>query len=371
MLPHQSLATNCLNLMVKKDKRRKITHVDSSSVCCAFGSDVDLDKVFDTSHAREIHFDDDMRLKPGPQTYLDRFKWSSFGWSECSPAGKDRLIRNVKILEADSHCTGICGKEKIIYHIVEEINCHIAEPIPHKKPRHTSESCDHRLQVLSSLDEKVRPHHIHMAVKQRHPEEIQKKVASLTPKGSDSAEVKESMLVEMKEVLRDFYESQAAEAFSAPCLCHPERKSCRLFSKDDDSEEEQTLTCLGVGLPCQDETTFGNKEGIIGKTRPTHLMIQEEFRYKKQTLSVWECADGWTPHELAEDNAETHTCEYCRVQGHKFGDAYHRDRTVGWLWDHRKVVAVALQMCSQLFSTSIGAVIICKMLSGCLGGAHG
>ena len=257
------------------------------------------------------------------------------------------MIRNLKKLQAASHCTGFAGQDDLLYQITNEVNCHIEVPIEHNRAVHTSECCDHRLQYLLSLDDNVRPQHIHMAIKQRYPDDFQCELDSLIPKSSCPAHEKETMFDDMKQKLRNFYQDRPEEASMAPCLCHPHADKCKLFSNEvdgndvgcDTSDDEEQLTLLGVGLPCQDETTFNNKkEGRLGKQRPTHLMVQEEFRHLKPILGVVECAAGWKPSELAEDNKETHTTEYCKFEADKYGDAYHRDRCLAWSWDHSRAI---------------------------------
>ena len=99
----------------------------------------------------------------------------------------------------------------------------------------------------------------------------------------------------------------------------------------DNSDDVKPLTLHGTGIPCRDDTPMNNKkEGRLGKQRPVHLMVQEEFRATKPVVGVWECSDKWKPYEIAEDNKSTHTTEFSIIRSNKFGDSYHRDRCVAW-----------------------------------------
>ena len=323
-------------------KRRAAEALQCSSVCERHENLFIQHRI---STAQEIKFDLTKRLQTGPTSYTDRFTWETFGWTQLTAPAKDRLIRNMKLLEPASHCTGICGQENLLFHITREVNKHLHEPIEYKRSTHTSEISDSRLQMLMTLPEEVRPLHIHMAIRQRYPEYIQNVIDKLTPKPGTPVDVKMERFDLMKHELRQFYYSLESKDYRAPCLCHPNaNEGCKLFSNGEDDlvsdDSRDVFTLLGAGIPCQDDSLFNNtKEGRTGKQRPTHLMIQEEMTYLNPVLSVIECADGLEPDELAYDNEDTHTTQFCRLQSSKFGDSYHRDRSVAWLYDKERVLS--------------------------------
>ena len=170
-----------------------------------------------TVTAREVVFHGNSSERAGPHSYQERFRWRTFGWNQLTARAKYRLVRNMRILQDASHCTGFCDQENIIYEIKVEINEHIPDPIPHRPAVHVSDKCDIRLQFLLNLDEQVRPAHIHMSVADRYPKDLRDEIARLTPKGNCSAEGKEKLFDEMKMKLRQFYEDCPGPRF-APCL---------------------------------------------------------------------------------------------------------------------------------------------------------
>ena len=81
-----------------------------------------------SSFAREVVFHGNSSERAGPHSCQERFKWRTFGWNQLTARAKDRLVRNMRILQDASHCAGFCGQENIIYEIKEEINEHISDP---------------------------------------------------------------------------------------------------------------------------------------------------------------------------------------------------------------------------------------------------
>ncbi len=69
----------------------------------------DYERVVD-GFARRIDFPQGLQLTPGPSTFCDRDRYTEFHWQNTSPAGRDRLIRNLRVLKGASHCTGFAGQ---------------------------------------------------------------------------------------------------------------------------------------------------------------------------------------------------------------------------------------------------------------------
>ena len=199
----------------------ELASADATAVADSCAESASAKLQLQSSFAREVVFHGNSSERAGPHSYQERFKWRTFGWNQLTARAKDRLVRNMRILQDASHCTGFCDQENIIYEIKEEINEHISDPIPHRPAAHASEKCDTRLQFLLNLDEQVRPAHIHMSVADRYPKDLRDEIARLTPKGNCSAEEKAKLFDEMKMELRQFYEDCPGPRF-APCLCHPE-----------------------------------------------------------------------------------------------------------------------------------------------------
>ena len=75
----------------------------------------------------------------------------------------------------------MAGLELILWFIVQEVNDHVDTPLLPVSSSHCSEISDACLQVLTTVADPRRPHHIHLDVVQRLPEEDVAELLSLLP----------------------------------------------------------------------------------------------------------------------------------------------------------------------------------------------
>ncbi len=148
--------------------------------------------------------------------------------------------------------------------MVDEVNQHIVEPLPPSKSAHASDVLDSRLMFLMNVHNDRHPHHIHNSARERLPDDIIEEICKLEPSAKATDVEKENAFATMKQTLREFWANRGEEGDRAPCLLHPMKEhGCRLFScasadgdssEDGECSEEENMTLLGIGIPCQDES---------------------------------------------------------------------------------------------------------------------
>ena len=266
-------------------------------------------------------------------TYSDRFRWLHDGWERLKPTMKDRLIRNLLLLVTTSSFTGMGCCEIIFYLIIQFVNTKLAKPLPYVS---TLSCCDvdpHTPVVLSSFERHARPIHMHGNITDRWTSQLWEEVEKLKPKSSDYVEAKRMRMKLVEQTIMQQYDNSAGSMMSAPCSFHD--GCCHIVDRDYSryiGGHMQSLTEIrfnSAGIPCDDITNMGNREGDAGQTAIIHAAWVAERRVFEEDIILVECSKEWNADHLTTRLQDSHSICTCIVRSGETGDLVDRARKVG------------------------------------------
>eukprot|EP00971_Amphidinium_carterae_P329582 6462146-Amphidinium_carterae.3 len=144
----------------------------------------------------------------GPMNMRERFQWPEAVWAKLTGGQKDRLIRNLKCMEASSHFSGMGGMEHILAHIVSEVNRHLVTPLDPISSVHVCEIEKSRQAVLKEFVPEHRPRHVFGDLHDRLPRSLQRAVMNEMPGPDASLEVRKWYFYRLFNMLDEHYSSR-------------------------------------------------------------------------------------------------------------------------------------------------------------------
>ena len=273
--------------------------------------------------------------------FADRFRWTEDGWERLKPSMRDRLIRNLLMSVSSSTFTGMGCMEIILYILVKFINSKLAKPIPLVP---TVSACDvdrHTPVVLNAFEKKARPFHVHQNITDRWSSELWEEVQHLKPQASDYIEAKRMRMKTIESVIMKHYDKNLEGMMSAPCALH-DGHCCSIVDGDYSryiGAQVKALTEIrmnSAGIPCDDITTFGAREGDGGQTAEIHAAWVAERRALSEHIVLAECSRGWNADHLTS-RLRDHSCCTCIVRSGETGDLVDRSRKIAICLHSRKV----------------------------------
>ena len=267
-------------------------------------------------------------------TFGDRFRWLEDGWRRLKPSMRDRLIRNLIMLVTTSTFTGMACCEIILYLLVKFINTKLAKPLPFVPTVSCCDTDPHTPVVLSAFEENARPLHVHSNITDRWSSALWTEVQMLKPSAADYIEAKRARMKLVESTIMKHYEQLPSSMMSAPCSFHG-GDCCSVVDGNYSryiGHNVKGLTEIrmnSAGIPCDDITSFGAREGDGGQTAEIHAAWVAERRALNEDIILTECSLGWNADHFTERLADTHNSFTVNVRSGETGDIVDRARKIG------------------------------------------
>ena len=222
--------------------------------------------------------------KDGPTTFAERCFWARRCWCCLEPWQRDLLVENLKKLFGSSHFSGMAGYEMIIEEILVEVRHQTGLALPNTRSAHACDLEFSRQQVLVSLPECCRPHHIHTDIVERLPKDVRDNIENKLPADGLNIDIRRFAYKEIDDIIGEYYQNMRIGNDFAPCVLHPlkvQSGGCRCFHDpdfeaklmivDDTQDSKEIRAGLGgqdkpfrvhaAGVPCKDVSSFGKGFG--------------------------------------------------------------------------------------------------------------
>ena len=299
---------------------------------------------------------------PMVATFQDRFCWADDGWGRLKGTMKDRLIRNLLMLVSTSTFTGMGCMEVILFILVKFVNKKLAKPIPFVPVLSCCDTDRHTPAVLGAFQKDARPFHVHRDITDRWSSELWEEVEGLKPSPSDYIEAKRMRMQLIEGVIMKHYDQSPSTMMSAPCAFHD---GCCCSICDGDYSRYigghwKSLTEIrmnSAGIPCDDITTFGAREGDGGQTAEVHAAWAAERRALGEHIVMTECSVGWNADHLTTRLKDTHDCSTVIVRSGDTGDIVDRARKVAVCLNNHK----ACVLCVSCVRSAVGCECVMLM----------
>ena len=289
-----------------------------------------------TVHVEELHFDSARVRQQGPVNHFGRFNWMGHNWAQYSDARRDRLVRNIRVLLANTWFSGICGFEVICFLLVWFLNTHAHANLDWVPVLHACDSDRSRREVLCSMNETARPKHIVRKCNDRLPKELKDAIAEELPSRNDLLDAARYAYQRCRHKMMDHYKHSVPVLMTSPCDLHfCLRDRCLLttasgdpegFFEDIEFSAARPLTCSAAGLICVGVAQQGDQ---LGDASP-HIIHQYQWcgerHVEREVFLFTECGEANDAEHLANDLPAGYAHWTMCLDGPDVGDCVRRRR---------------------------------------------
>ena len=275
---------------------------------------------------------DEPQFKKKVCSHQCRMAWDAHGWDRFTDEMKDRLVRNLWQLVPSSHMTGTAPMERLLHKITTLVNSQLTYPLAVPKTVHACDNSKQSWNFVSQFIPSAMPEHFHHCQTDRWPHWLWLEIQRMLPESDDYPAARRMAHAQIHAKLVEYYSQFGDQDVEAPCLVHD--KPCPLYNGKfsqyigDDPCNQGGLHMNFTGIPCDDITNWGGRNGDAGKTAVIHSAYSAERGFRREDSIIVECTPNWIPDGLHHCVIDTHSGFVVMLDGPPCGDFMRRLRKV-------------------------------------------
>ena len=214
---------------------------------------------------------DEPQFKKKVCSHQCRTAWDAHGCGRFTDEMKDRLVRNLWQLVPSSHMTGTAPMERLLHKIATLVNSKLTYPLAVPKTVHACDNSKQSWNFVSQFIPSAMPEHFHHCQTDRWPHWLWLEIQRMLLESDEYPAARRMAHAQIHAKLVEYYSQFGDQDVEAPCLVHD--KPCPLYNGKfsqyigDDPCNQGGLHMNFTGIPCDDITNWGGRNGDAGSSR--------------------------------------------------------------------------------------------------------